>query len=174
MKTTIRNAFDAFRANLQCCAFFSFPFGGPVIFFFERHVDQTVDRLGTRVEFIKTEDLLKKFAWRRQRNLVTVEVFENVSTKRFARSPAWSPVSRWSKMIRAPGTNLTKPTPGQRCKGRLVFDCVCTVTQVSIQMQKRAKVLKIHSQKTDYVFLVNARPFPEQSSSIATCRVGSI
>ena len=41
-------------------------------------------------------------------------------------------------------------------------------------MQKRAKVLKIHSQKTDYVFLVNSRPFPEQSSSIATCPVGSI
>ena len=43
------------------------------------------------------------------------------------------------------------------------FDCACTVTQVSIQMQKRVKVLKVHCQKTDYVFLVNARPFQEQS-----------
>ena len=41
-------------------------------------------------------------------------------------------------------------------------------------MQKRAKVLKTHSKKTDYVFLGNARPFPEQSSSIATCGVGII
>ena len=31
--------------------FFLLPSGGPVIFFFESHVDQTVDRLGTRVEF---------------------------------------------------------------------------------------------------------------------------
>ena len=79
MKTTIRNAFDAFGANLQCCVFFfSFAFGGPVIFFFESHVDQTVNRLGTRVEFTETEDLSKKFAGCRQRNVVTVEVFENV------------------------------------------------------------------------------------------------
>ena len=33
-------------------------------------VDQTVDRLGTRVEFTETEDLSKKSAGRRQRNLV--------------------------------------------------------------------------------------------------------
>ena len=37
----------------------------------------------------------------------------------------------------------------KRCKWRLVFDCVCTLTRVSIQMQKRAKILKIISQKTD-------------------------
>ena len=30
------------------------------------------------------------------------------------------------------------------------------------------------SQSASQLFLVNARPFPEQSSSIATCRVGSI
>ena len=30
------------------------------------------------------------------------------------------------------------------------------------------------SQSAGQLFLVNARPFPEQSSSIATCRVGSI
>ena len=71
-------------------------------FFFESHVDQTVDRLGTRVEFTETEDLSKKSAGRRQRNLVTVEVFESVSPKNFACSPAWSPDNHWSEMIRAP------------------------------------------------------------------------
>ena len=81
---------------------------GPVNFFFDSHVDQTVDRLGTRVEFTETEDLSKKSAGRRQRNLVTAEVFENVSTKHFACSLD----SRWSEMIRAPGTS-TKPTPWQ-------------------------------------------------------------
>ena len=63
---------------------------------------------------------------------------------------------------------------GKRCKWRLVFGCVCTLTRVSIETRKRAKILKIISQKTDQLFLVNPRPFPEQSSSIATCRVGSI
>ena len=83
-------------------------------------------------------------------------------------SPAWS--KRWLELPRQTWRCLHLGI----CKWRLIFDCVCTVTRVSIQMQKHAKVLKIHSQKTDYVFLVNARPFPEQSSSIAICRVGSI
>ena len=60
--------------------------------------------------------------------------------------PADSLDNRWSEMIRAPGT---KPTPWQRCKWRLVFDCVSTLTRVSIQLRKRAKILKIISQKTD-------------------------
>ena len=67
--------------------------------YFESHVDQTVDCLGTRVEFTETQDSSKKSAGRRQQNLFTVEVFENVNTKRFGCSPVWSPVSRWSKMI---------------------------------------------------------------------------
>ena len=104
MKVTMRYEFDAFGANLQCCLFLCL--WGPVIFFFDSHVDQTVDRLGTPVEFTETEDLSKKSAGRRQRNLVTVDVFENVSTKHFACSLD----SRWSEMIRAPGTS-TKPTP---------------------------------------------------------------
>ena len=102
-------------------------------------------------------------------NLVTMEVFGNVSTKRLR----CRMISKWPGTFEDSSTD-NKAKPGQRCKFRLVCDCVCTVTRVSIQMQKRAKVLKIHSQKTDYVFLVNARPFPEQSSSIATSRVGSI
>ena len=73
MKATMRYEFDAFGANLQCCLSLL----GSCDFFFESHVDQTVDRLGTRVEFTETEDLSKKSAGRRQRNLVTVEVFEN-------------------------------------------------------------------------------------------------
>ena len=112
MKGTMRQEFDAFGANLQCCLSLLLPLGS-CEFFFESHVDQTVDRLGTRVEFTETEDLSKKSAGRRQRNLVTVEVFENVSPKNFACSPAWSPDNCWSEMIRAPGT---KPTPWQRCK----------------------------------------------------------
>ena len=55
---------------------------GPVNFFcFLSHVDQTVDRVETRVEFTETENLSKNSAGRRQRNLVTVEVFESMSTK---------------------------------------------------------------------------------------------
>ena len=50
------------------------------------------------VEFTETEDLSKKSAGRRQRKLVTVEVFENVRTKHFACSPAWSPDNRWSEI----------------------------------------------------------------------------
>ena len=42
-------------------------------------------------------------------------------------------------------TTPKQAKPGQRCKFRLVCDCVCTVTRVSIQMQKRAKALKIHT-----------------------------
>ena len=64
---------------------FSFCLRGPVNFFFaESHIDQTVDSLGTPVEFTETLDLSKKSAGCRQRNLVTVEVFENVNTKRLA------------------------------------------------------------------------------------------
>ena len=110
------DTFDAFGTNLQShyAAFFFFCLWSPVFFFFfESHVDQTVDRLGTRVEFTETEDLSKKSAWRRQRNFVTVEAFENVSTKRVACPPAWSPDSRWSEMIRAPEKTAT---PSQRCK----------------------------------------------------------
>ena len=72
-----------------CCFFLLLPleFCYYYYYYFESHVDQTVDRLGTRVEFTETEDLSKKSAWRRQRNFVTVEVFENVSTKCFACSP---------------------------------------------------------------------------------------
>ena len=90
--------FDVFGANLQCCL--SLLLGSCEFFFFESHVDQTVDRLGTRVEFTETEDLSKESAGRRQRNLVTVEVFKNVSTMHFVCSPAWSPDNRWSEIIR--------------------------------------------------------------------------
>ena len=91
----MRYEFDAsgFGANLQCWLSLLLPFGSCEFFF--SHVDQTVDHLGTRVEFTETEELSRKSAGCRQRNLVTVEVFENVSTKHFACSPAWSPDSRW-------------------------------------------------------------------------------
>ena len=81
---------------------------------------------------------------------------EPCRTKRFACSPAWSPVSRWSKMILgAPGTKMTNMKTNTWAKMHVTvgFDCVCTVTWVSIQMQKSAKVLKTHSKKTGYVLV---------------------
>ena len=59
-----------------------------------------MDRLGTRVEFTENENLSKKSAGPRQRNLVTVDVFEKreQGTKPFACSPAWSSDNRWSEM----------------------------------------------------------------------------
>ena len=131
-----------------CNAAFFFAFRILCIFFIESHVDQTVDHLGTRVAFTENEDLSKKSAGPRQRNLVAVEVYKSVSTKLFACLPAWSSDNRWSEMIWAPGTSTKpRPTPWQRCKWRLVFDCVCTVTRVFIQ--KRAKSRKITNKKTD-------------------------
>ena len=144
-------------SQLAKLPFSSSVFGVWWIFFVERHVDQTVDRLETRFEFAETEDLLKKSAGRRQRNLVAVEVFKNVSTKHFACSSALSSDSGWSEMVWAP---RTKPTPWQRCKWRSVIGCACTVTRVPIQMRKRAKILKIISQKkTDQLF-ANLEPGP--------------
>ena len=151
MKATMRYEFDAFGANLQCCLPLHLLLGSNELFFLERHVDQTVDRLGTRFDFTETEDLSKKTAGRRQRNLVTVEVFENVSAKHFACSPAWSPDNCWSEMIRASGTKLTH---WQTSKWRLVFGCVCTVTMVtgvSIQMRKAREYSKNNLSKSQLV-----------------------
>ena len=104
-------------------------------------------------------------------NLVTMEVFGNVSTKRLSmphgqqmaqylrRFELQQQNQAWAKMQVSVGLWLRMYMYGYS----------------SLHTNAKARESsKIHSQKTDYVFLVNARPFPEQSSSIATCRVGSI
>ena len=78
--------------------------------------------------------------------------------------------------IRRERSNKTKlPRPdraGQRCKWRLVCEWVCTVTSVSVRIEKRANCAKNNKPKSGGLFLVNARPFPEHSSSIATFSAG--
>ena len=61
---------------------------------------------------------------------------------------------------------------GQRCKCRLVCEWVCTVTSVSVRIEKRANCAKNNKPKSGGLFLVNARPFPELSSSRATFSAG--
>ena len=55
-----------------------------------------------------------------------------------------------------------------RCKCRLVCEWVCTVTSASVRIEKRANCAKNNKPKSGGLFLVNARPFPEHSSSRAT------
>ena len=70
MKAKMRFEFDVFGVNLQRCLSLRLPLGS-CEYFFESYVNQTVDRLGTRVEFTETEDLSKNDSG--QRNLpVTV------------------------------------------------------------------------------------------------------
>ena len=49
---------------------------------------------------------------------------------------------------------------------------VCTVTSVSVRIEKRANCAKNNKPKSGGLFLVNARPFPEHSSSRATFSAG--
>ena len=91
---------------------------------------------------------------------------------------AWSEIDPAHRAFdaRAPTKpNFQRPErSGQRCKWRLVCEWVCTVTSVSVRIEKRANCAKNNKPKSGGLFLVNARPFPEQSLSIATYRVGSI
>ena len=69
--------------------------------------------------------------------------------------------------------NFQRPDrAGQRCKCRLVCEWVYTVTSVSVRIEKRANCAKNNKPKSGGLFLVNARPFPEHSSSIATFSAG--
>ena len=69
--------------------------------------------------------------------------------------------------------NFQRPDgAGRRCKCRLVCEWVCTVTSVSVQIEKRANCAKNNKPKSGGLFLVNARPFPEHSSSRATFSAG--
>ena len=69
--------------------------------------------------------------------------------------------------------NFQRPgRAGQRCKWRLVCELVCTVTSVSVRIEKRTKCAKNNRPKSGGLFLVNARPFPEHSSSRATFSAG--
>ena len=82
--------------------------------------------------------------------------------------------------IRRERSNKTKLPKGlidhdraeQRCKCRLVCEWVCTVTSVSVRIEKRANCAKNNKPKSGGLFLVNARPFPEHSSSRATFSAG--
>ena len=65
-----------------------------------------------------------------------------------------------------------KLAAGQRRKWRLVFEWVCTVASVSVRIRKRANCAKNNRPKSGWLFLVNTRPFPEHSSSIATFSAG--
>ena len=88
----------------------------------------------------------------------------------------WTEIKTWyheASNFRFPTLN-PKLATGQRRKWRLVCEWVCTVASVSVRIKKRANCAKNNRPKSGWLFLVNTRPFPEQSSSIATCRVGSI
>ena len=110
---------------------------------------------------------------------VTEEDFANVSTE-LACSTLWSSDGQRSRPGTFEASNFRFPTlkpklaAGQRRKWRLVCEWVCTVPSVSVRIKKRANCAKNNRPKSGWLFLVNTRPFPEQSSSIATCRVGSI
>ena len=110
---------------------------------------------------------------------VVEEVFVNVSTE-LASSTLWSSDGQRSRPGTFEASNFRFPTlkpklaAGQRRKWRLVCEWVCTVASVSVRIKNRANCAKNNRPKSGWLFLVNTRPFPEQSSSIATCRVGSI
>ena len=59
-----------------------------------------------------------------------------------------------------------------RRKWRLVCEWVCTVTSVSVRIEKRTNCAKNNKPKSGGLFLVKTRPFPEHSSSIATFSAG--
>ena len=89
---------------------------------------------------------------------------------------AWSEIDPGHRAFDARGPtkpNFQRPDRGgQRCKCRLVCEWVCTVTSVSVRIKKRANCAKNNKPKSGGLFLVNARPFPEHSSSIATFSAG--
>ena len=89
---------------------------------------------------------------------------------------AWSEIDPAHRAFDARGPtkpNFQRPDrAGQRCKWRLVCEWACTVTSVSVRIEKRANCAKNNKPKSGGLFLVNARPFPEHSSSIATFSAG--
>ena len=89
---------------------------------------------------------------------------------------AWSEIDPAHRAFDARGPtipNFQRPDrAGQRCKCRLVCKWVCTVTSVSVRIEKRANCAKNNKPKSGGLFLVNARPFPEHSSSRATFSAG--
>ena len=89
---------------------------------------------------------------------------------------AWSEIDPAHRAFDARGPtkpNFRRPDrAGQRCKCQLVCEWVCTVTSVSVRIEKRANCAKNNKPKSGGLLLVNARPFPEHSSSIATFSAG--
>ena len=74
-----------------------------------------------------------------------------------------------------PPANFQSPTlkpTWQRCKWRLVFEWVCTVTSISVRIEKRAKCAKNDKPKSGGLFVVNTRPFPQHSWSVVTFSAG--
>ena len=89
---------------------------------------------------------------------------------------AWSEIDPAHRPFDTTGPtkpNFQRPDrAGQRCKWQLVCEWVCTVTSVSVRIEKRANCAKNNKPKSGGLFLVNARPFPEHSSSRATFSAG--
>ena len=114
-----------------------------------------------------------------KRVTLTEEDFANVSTE-LACSTLWSSDGQRSRPGSFEASNFRFPTlkpklgAGQRRKWRLVCEWVCTVASVSVQINlKRANCAKNNLRpKSGWLFLVNTRPFPEHSSSIATFSAG--
>ena len=110
---------------------------------------------------------------------VTVDLFVNVSTKlcmhiwSLAQPLAWSeinPALRATELQQnQTSKDLSSSVPGKDPSAwRLVCEWVCAVTSVSVRIEKRAKCAKNNKPKSGGLFLANARPFPQHSSSIAT------
>ena len=147
MKTTMHYKFDAFGANLRCCMILRSPLGSSEFSFFENHVDQIWDRLGIRVEWQKLRTFRRV---RREQKLGHNGGFRKCEHQTLSLLHGHHSASgqRWPGTFGDSSSNEAKPE--QRCKFRLVCDSVCMVTWMSIQMRKRAKVLRIQSQKTMY------------------------
>ena len=116
MKTTMSYEFDAFGANLQCCIFLRSPQGSSEFFFISKAMSiksRTVWGFGLSGKncggpFERCAD---------SENLVTMEVFGNVSTKRFSCCMVTAQqlvraVQRWPGTFEDSSSNKAKP--GQR------------------------------------------------------------
>ena len=82
MKTTMRYEFDAFGANLQCCIFLRSHLGSSEFFISKAMSIKTGTVWGLGLSGKNCGGPFERCA--DSENLVTMEVFGNVSTKRFS------------------------------------------------------------------------------------------
>ena len=82
MKMTMRYEFDVFRANLQCCIFLRSPLGSSDLFFFWKPCRSNLGP--SRDSGWKAKNWGPFEGCTDSDNLVTMEVFGNVSTKRLS------------------------------------------------------------------------------------------